>query len=147
MLTNFHNEGLYFFFRFPVKRCTLIKILIFTHRLPTTLKLQAFLVLQKYACFHGSVFKACILIVFANIISCSFSHLYIIIKAGLCNSMWSCGYSLYCCILRGTKNGSGISWEQMWNDTFSFRKPNVIIMSLSLLLLERLVDVVSWQSK
>lgn len=46
--------------------------------------------------------------VFANIISCSFSHLYIIIRAGLCSSMWSCGYSPRCCadVLRGPKTAA-----------------------------------------
>jgi len=61
--------------------------------------------------------------------------------------LWLFSVLLRCFILRGPKAAANSPESQMLNDTFSFRKPNVIIMSLSLLLLEHLVDVVSWQSK
>ena len=73
----------------------------------------------------------------AGISSCSLIHLYAIIKVGLCNWMWFCGYCPPSWVAYSPRTQSSLETsgeserEQIWNDTFSFGKPNVIIVSLS----------------
>lgn len=66
-------------------------------------------------------------------------------KAGLNLIRQSMPLFLYCCILRAPEAVAQAPESEC--EMTRFRKLNLIIVSLSLLLLEHLADVVSWQSK